>query len=243
MPKPQSHSWITTYQRTAWLILWCSLLGGAGFWLWQHYLANPAHFPLNSVRITGQFTHLNQAPIERELSKHIVGSGFFSVDLRRLHQQVIALPWVAEASIRRVWPDALDIQITEQVPVARWQTTKPAHWVNAAGELFRPDHQLSLKLPVLFGAAEHVPAMMALYQQIQPAIAGLGLSLQQLHLNALGEWQFQFQQGLTLMLGRRQPLQRWRDFTHIYPQLSGELRRIDMRYEQGFALQRAQETN
>ena len=243
MPNENPRYPAPAWRRTIWLILWFGLLSGTSYWLWHHYFANPMHFPLNSIRITGQFTYLKQTPVERELSKHIVGSGFFSVDLSTLHQHVIALPWVAAASIRRVWPDALDIQITEQIPLARWQHNKPAQWVNATGEIFRPHHQLALKLPVLIGAAEQVPTMMALYQQIQPAIADLGIRIQQLQLNTLGEWQLDFQQGLTLMLGRRQPLQRWRDFTHIYPQLTGKPRRIDMRYEQGFALQGAQDTN
>ena len=33
---------------------------------------------------------------------------------------VLDMPWVADISIRRVWPDKLNMVVTERVPLARW---------------------------------------------------------------------------------------------------------------------------
>jgi cell division protein FtsQ len=241
--QPTASFWTPAWRRFVWAFIWLGLLSASCFWIWQYYLANPAYYPLQTVRITGQFTHLNQAQIERQLSHKVLGSGFFSIDLVMLHQAILALPWVAEASIRRVWPDALDIRVTEQIPLARWQHKQPAYWINAAGEHFQPRQAVALSVPVFLGEAGQIPEMMAFYHQVQPALSSLGLKIQQLQLNKLGEWQLNFTNGLNLYLGYRQPLQRWRDFQHIYPQLTEQPLRMDMRYEQGFALQNAKDSD
>ena len=46
-----------------------------------------------------------------------------------------ALPWVASASVRRQWPNQLQIVINEHQAVARW---KNDILINGNGELFRP---------------------------------------------------------------------------------------------------------
>lgn len=238
---PTSSKLNPTRRRFLWLLIWTTLCSAVGTWFWYAYLANPAHFPLRLVRIAGEFRYLQPAQIEQQLSQKLANYGFFSIDLAQLQTTIIALPWVATVSIRRVWPDTLQIHITEQNPQARWGTTHPAHWVNTAGERFHPQQKINLAVPTFYGEATQLPDMMAFYQQIQPSLAPLGLQLEALHLNPLGEWQVDFRQGLTLLLGRRRPLPRWRDFTQFYRQLPDQPRRIDMRYEQGFAVQLAQE--
>lgn len=43
------------------------------------------------------------------------------VDLPGARERLLDLPWVADASIRRRWPDGIEVSITERKPAAIWQ--------------------------------------------------------------------------------------------------------------------------
>ncbi len=49
------------------------------------------------------------------------GSPIFLFDPQKAHENIIALPWVAEASILRSLPSKIIITLTERQPIARWQ--------------------------------------------------------------------------------------------------------------------------
>jgi cell division protein FtsQ len=225
-----------TSRRWIWAALWLSLLGGSGTWVWWYYLANPAFFPLQVVHIQGEFRYLDPARIEQVLGEHLTNSGFFSLDLTRLQTTCLALPWVAEAHIRRVWPNAVHITLTEQIPLARWGETDPVTWINAQGELFRPARAVDLTLPVLVGATEQAGELITLLQQIQTTLSATPLQLRRLQRHPPGSWSIQLHPELTVLLDHRQPSQRWRHFIQIYSQLPKPARRIDLRYPQGFAV-------
>ncbi len=217
-------------------LIWLSLLGGSGTWIWWYYLANPAFFPLQVVRIQGEFRYLNPARIEQVLGEQLVNSGFFSLDLNWLQAACLTLPWVAETHVRRVWPDAVHITLVEQVPLARWGDTDPVVWINAEGELFRPAQTVALDLPILIGTTDQATRLVALLMQIQPTLSDSGLRLRRLQHHPTGSWTVWLDPDLTVLLDHRQPLRRWRDFIQIYPRLPKPTRRIDLRYPQGFAV-------
>ena len=108
--------------------------------------------------------------------------------------------------------------------------------INAEGELFRPAHTVMLDLPVLIGTTEQAISIVTLLQHIQPTLSDSGLRLHRLQHHPPGSWTVQLHPGLTVLLGHRQPLQRWHDFIQIYPRLPKPARRIDLRYPQGFAV-------
>ncbi|MEL6750147.1 MAG: cell division protein FtsQ/DivIB [Pseudomonadota bacterium] len=222
--------------RWIWPLIWLSLLSGSGAWVWFHYLSNPAFFPLRTVQIQGGFRYLEPAQIEQALETQLTDTGFFNLDLTRLQAACMALPWVAEAHVRRIWPDTVHIMLLEQVPLARWGETESVTWINARGELFRPTQAITLDLPVLIGATSQATELIDLLQQIQPTLPDPDLRLRRLQRHPPGNWTIQLQPGLTVLLDHRQPLQRWRDFVQIYPRLPKPARRIDLRYPQGFAV-------
>lgn len=45
----------------------------------------------------------------------------FSLNLPQLREQVLTLPWVREATLKRQWPNRLIVTITERVPVALYK--------------------------------------------------------------------------------------------------------------------------
>ncbi len=52
------------------------------------------------------------------------GQSIFAVNLRTARARLLQLPWVADAEVRRRYPDDISVQIVERVPYARWQTPR-----------------------------------------------------------------------------------------------------------------------
>ena len=71
-------------------------------------LLNPQILPIKVVGVDGEVRHLDRSQLEEAVYKAIDGS-FFSVDLAKIRTELERLPWVDTATIRRVWPDRLQV--------------------------------------------------------------------------------------------------------------------------------------
>jgi cell division protein FtsQ len=214
-----------------------------GAQLMHRYLSQPGRLPLRVVEVTGQFNHLVRSEIERRVAKNIDG-GFFTVDMARVRQAVLAMPWVAEVGVRRVWPDTLRMQVTEQMPLARWGDDA---LVNLHGEVFAPQPMPNVDaLPQLQGDTRNAPAMVAFYLKLHALLVGSDLRIARLQQNPRSEFRVYFDNGLELVLGRERLVRRFEEFLKVYPQLAAYSeqapKRIDMRYQHGFAVRWQQQT-
>ena len=79
------------------------------------YLSEPGRMPLRVIDVNGEFQQLKPAQVQQVVVDAIDG-GFFTCRMDRLRAAVLAMPWVEDVSIRRVWPDRLSMTVTEQVP-------------------------------------------------------------------------------------------------------------------------------
>ena len=92
----------------------------------------------------------------RETLVERLHGGFLTADLADLKQAAEDLPWVGGASIRRVWPDRLQVRVDGAQPVARW---KGDGLVTAEGVVFRPSTgTIPAGLPLLEGDEQRAPA-------------------------------------------------------------------------------------
>ncbi len=79
----------------------------------------------------------------------LMDGGLLSADLEAVKHGIQANPWVYQVGVTRRWPAALYLQVTEEVPVARWGSDG---LLNHEGDIFWPE-QLSRysELPLLTG--------------------------------------------------------------------------------------------
>ncbi|MCB1760464.1 MAG: cell division protein FtsQ/DivIB [Gammaproteobacteria bacterium] len=219
------------------LVLLGAISSGA-FWL-QERLSDPRVLPFKLVRIDGQFRYLQRSVIEQAVGREIRGN-FFTLDVERVRRAALALPWVESASVRRVWPQTLVMQIEEQVPLARWEGER---LVNPKGVIFAPEPvRLPPDLVLLAGPDDSSREVVAQYLALQPKLARLGLTIERLQLDARGAWQLTLDSGLRLQLGSGETDRRVARFLAYYPHLQregGSERRIlemDLRYSNGFTI-------
>ena len=75
--------------------------------------------PLTNVMIGGDFTYLQPAELTKMVAGEVDG-GFLSINLASLKQVLRAHPWVRDVTVSREWPSMLKVEVTEEVPIARW---------------------------------------------------------------------------------------------------------------------------
>ncbi len=197
----------------------------------------PGRLPLRVIDVTGDFQRLRPVEIQRTVLATING-GFFTCDMQRLRGVVLAMPWVEDVSIRRVWPDRLSMAVTERVPLARWGDDA---LISVDGNVFRPSRlDEHADLVNLHGPQGSEQRVVEFYRAVAPAARARELQIRAVELDVRRHWWLRFDGGLTVSLGRRAVEQRLAQFFRVYPRLAAEPsrrpERVDMRYAHGFAV-------
>ena len=201
------------------------------------YLRDPRHLPLRAIRVTGDLRHLDRGELEAVVAGAIDGN-FFTVDMAAIRTRVRQLPWVDQVSIRRAWPETLIMQVTEQVPLARWGKSA---LVNARGEVFAPESSSRVKgLAQLYGPPGSAPRVVEFYGLARARLQAAGLQVGRLGLDGRRDWVLELRGGIRLALGQDGEVERLDRFLGAYPQLVKDAERepaqVDLRYAQGFAV-------
>ena len=203
-------------------------------YLWsQQLLAQP----IARVSINGKFQHLSNEQLVAVIKPHLA-VGFVRVDLDAIRTELRNIPWVMDASLTRRWPDQLEVQVSEQLPIARWGKDG---YLNHRGEIFRPTHVESVdSLPKLSGPDSRSAEVISHYRALSELLRVQGLSLDRLELDDRYSWQATINNRITMVLGKDQVMEKMQRFLRVYRQsLSEDLNRIekiDMRYSNGLAV-------
>jgi len=192
---------------------------------------------VNSVRVAGEFRYVSRDVLEQVVADQIT-KGFFEVDVEAVRSASRALPWVREASVRRVWPDSLHVAIVEREPVARWND---AYLLEADGTLFEPHGKASkLTLPQLFGPRQSEREVLAAFNRFRTVLGPLGGGIESLRLHERGGWHLVLANGTALVLAEGQDAATLRRFARAAAREIAEhldrIEQVDLRYAGGFAV-------
>jgi cell division protein FtsQ len=109
-----------------------------------------AGFGIGSIRISGNH-RTDPGDILAALG-FAPGESIFGADVQAARRRLLSLEWVADAEVRRQYPDLINISIVEKLPFALWETPNGSYVVERSGRtvgLFDP-HAFP-HLPVLIG--------------------------------------------------------------------------------------------
>ncbi|MBQ0756489.1 MAG: cell division protein FtsQ/DivIB [Amphritea sp.] len=195
--------------------------------------------PVEQVVFEGQTRHLDRHQLAAS-SVALMGGGLLSADLEAVKEGIQANPWVYQVGVTRRWPAALYLQVTEEVPVARWGSDG---LLNHEGDIFWPE-QLSRYsgLPLLTGPSGNTAMMMSEYYDLNQMLRSAGLQLVELKLEARGAWTLILDNDIRIIVGRDQVVARLERFLKIYTQRlqaeakAGRIEQIDIRYNNGIAV-------
>lgn len=201
-------------------------------------LMDPQTLPVKKVRVEGDFRRLSPESLQTTVTE-VVRGGFFNVNVEMIKESLFQNPWVYKVTVRRIWPDALSVKVTEQTAIARWGEQG---LINLQAEFFAPPKETFPKnLPVLMGPGDSYAILLEQFIQIRDALAARRLQVSGLTLNDRRAWQFELVNGPLVILGRQdvdRRVERFTDYvtTRLANRLS-QIKSIDMRYTNGFAVQ------
>lgn len=195
-------------------------------------------WPLRTLRVTDGLERVDTARLREVVASH-AADGFFAIRLDRVQAEVARLPWVERAEVRKLWPDVLEVRISEHRPFARWGEDR---LLSEQGRLFPVEGiEVPDGLPELDGPDARVADVVALYNQAGEIFMAGGLSVRRLVLDRRDSWSLVLDNGIEVTVGKQEARLRLQRFARVLPQLlarSGQtLRRADLRYTNGFALE------
>ncbi len=220
-------------------LLWPLLLAGLGYGAYElgPWLLPYVDRPIARVSVEGDLHYASREAVAAQMAPFVRAS-FFSVDLPSMRSALEQMPWIAEAEVRRVWPDQVLIRLQEQLPVARWGDEA---LLNNQGRAFAPGETAAYgHLPQLWGPQRAQPQIMQQYLLLSQLLRPLEFTVARLELRERGSWFLTTGQGMELLLGRDHLVEKMRRFVSVYEKALKEqhtnIARVDLRYPNGLAV-------
>ena len=264
---PRGHWWRPASRMGRVFLGLCALivLGGlvAGGFFLKTYIDSDARFRIagaGNIEAAGltQVTRAEMLPVFGE----DIGRNIFYVDLAERRRQLEEIPWVERATVMRLLPDRIRVDVVERQPVAFTRHGQQIGLVDASGVLLAMPASTMVQhhysFPVLTGIDPRDPlpsrkARMALYQRLLAELDANGQHIsEQISEIDLTDPEdarvYMPEQGADILahFGEDRFLERYQRYkAHIaewrqqYPKLAA----VDLRYDQQVVLEMARGTN
>jgi cell division protein FtsQ len=219
------------------LLILCVLLG-SGTLLWNRlHDTNRLTKPIRYVKVEGAFQYISKDRLKQVLAPQM-GRGYYHADMEAVHKAIKAIPLVDKVDVKRVWPDAVYIKITEHKPIVRWGNNAV---LNKEGEILLPDNIEEFKnLPLITGPEGQEKKLLEVMKGIYIALKDKSMQLAEFHVNERRAWRIKLASGLDMQLGRKAPLENMQRFLKTMELLGSEqvamMASVDTRYPNGYAV-------
>lgn len=239
----QLRDWSKIFTRLLQIVI-ASVVMATVVWGYTSFHRNN-QLPVAKVQVVSTYAHLDPKLLQQIISNHLEGN-FFDLNVISLKQDLLVMPWVHEVFIRRKWPDAIVVKITEQQPVAQW---KENALVSANGALFTPPKKtFPVGLSLLLGPEEDVQEVIMNYRKMQQLLLPLNFTITQLDLSEQRAWHMILRgsnssggNSINIFLGNENVLNKLQNFITAYPKIvasnpSQSIEAVDLRYKSGAAV-------
>jgi cell division protein FtsQ len=223
-------------------LLLAGLVGIVGYeavtkWKIRSLSIKSVSLPIKYVRTEGVFQYLSKNEIQTVL-KPLVMTGFLDADMQAIHSAVSTLPWVETVSVKRIWPDAIDIKVREKKPYARWGIHS---LITERGVIFTPKNMEQFQnLTVVTGPELQQVKVLEIMKGIKTALADQSMDLAEFSVNDRGAWKIKLATGMEILLGRNEQLKKLQRFLKTLTVLKQEqfeqIAIVDLRYPNGYAV-------
>src|SRR5688572_3940498 len=161
-----------------------------------HWAMHQPVFAMQELHVGGGAKHVTIDQVEAIVKRDMHGT-FFTLDLPAVRASFEKLPWVRTVTLRRQWPDRLEVAVEEHTPFARWGSFA---LVNDHGEVFEAAYDGDL--PVFEGPKGSAKEIKVRYRLFRQSLSEIGRTPVRVQLSDRRAWRLQLENGTTLELGR-----------------------------------------
>jgi len=198
-----------------------------------------AELPINEIFIKGEYQHIDQDQVDLISNSYIKGN-FFSIDLNLTRKAFKRLAWVREVSIRRKWPDTLEVTIEEHKPIARFGNIG---LVNNYGEIFNA--ATDEDLPIFLAQEHFIKEITEKFGEMNKILAKELMQVGTITLSDRLSWQITTNNQVRVILGKDNIIKKLNLFTDNYQNILAEIKNtieyVDLRYKDGFSVKKLTE--
>ena len=194
--------------------------------------------PIERVLVHGEFSTAEQAKIQEALAPY-TQQGIMTVPLDEVRSGIAELPWAQNLTLRRVWPDTLEVNLRRAQPIAKWGDEK---YVSPYGRLLSLSEAYS-DLPQFNVALASPIATLSQYRLLKQIFEREQLKVLELNQTAIGEWEVILatqDRPLPVYLGGEEIGERAHRFLKFYRRVLNQEDRqveyVDARYSSGIAV-------
>lgn len=212
----------------------------SGFALYGGYLGG--HLPAFAQAVTARTglavdsIHINgnRETSELDILDQLQLDGWTSLvgyDVDQARDRIASLPWIEAASVRKVYPDTLDVRIQEKIPFALWQQGLEIKVIQQDGKViaaFAGGRHAALPLVIGSGAADEAAAFVSRVKQL-PELAARVKGYIRI---AERRWDLRLENGITVRLpeaGEDAALIELAAFDHENALLARDITAVDLR--------------
>lgn len=204
------------------------------------WLEDEQQAPVQEIVVSGERIFIDDQKI-RNLIKQSQPGSFFELDVNQTHQTVEAMPWVYRASVRKRWPNGLEIFVVEQQPAAIWNGDMLLNHYGDAfdAQISREDLNTKITLPQLYGPGGSEQTALQGYRNMQSLLDATNLYIVEMFLSERFAWNVQLNNGIKLNLGRTEFIDRLQRFVDLLPLITQQDKQVDyvdLRYDTGLAV-------
>lgn len=212
------------------------------------WLNDAVRFPVTRVEVGGKAVFIDKPQLMQIIKKQ-TQKGFFGLSIEQVREEIIALPWVKTAYVRRVLPDYLHVDVVERTPLLQWNDSG---LIDDTGEVFYPPQlgednvdmaewqKRFAHFPHIRGAEERSDYLRQAFDGYRKQLDGAVPDLLGLYEDDRHSQTLMLTGNVIVRLGYEQLEQRLIRFKKIFSQYvsntsAGNLQ-FDMRYPNGFSL-------
>ncbi|MGB6118382.1 MAG: cell division protein FtsQ/DivIB [Mesorhizobium sp.] len=188
-------------------------------------------FAIEDVRMAG-----NKETSEIDVLEKLELDGWTSLvgfDAEAARERIAQLPWIERVSVRKIYPDAIDISITEKKPLAIWQQGRELSLIGQDGKIivpFESERYATLPFFAGVGANERASEFMARMAQVPQLSSRIRAYVRV----ADRRWDLRLENGITIRLPEYGEDAAIADVARLDAEeglLSRDLAAVDMRVE------------
>jgi len=237
--------------RSAVFVVGCLLCGLMVFLLGLDYVLQPQRFPTRHIDVIGDIPNSTSEQIVAAISE-VSASNILLVDIAEAAEAAQSLPWVEGATIRRKWPDTIEVEVHERVLLTRWND---GQYLDQLGTVVPMPNLIDTSLPHLSGPDALAQEVLSTYQSWNRVVTNVGLEIQSVQVTERGSWAFSVTpfslvedladevaqaQTIRVIVGSTNMADRSQRFlkmyTEIFQAVHDQVAVIDLRYPDGVAV-------